>query len=740
MSCREMGIIILAFFLLVGYASASLTGTVVVPEKMSSPSISISNTVIDQGQSILFTASFIGGTSPFTYNYLVINSVTGEIVANMLVSNSYNGNAFLWTPQYPLAGNTIEANVVITDSTLNSLASSYTATANINTAPSITITPSESVLQSGNSLTYTINEMYGTGPFDVEIFSISENQQYGPNAIVELQGGNTITFTASAPSTRQLVYNAIATDKGTTFPYTFSSASNSIEVINNSVTTTVPQGTGPPAPPPVSPVTERLANGCLLITNVTIPNSFEVLLNGSAVTVTDSYISSNYTYVIANGRVYVLYEGANSTINGTQVRIKLLNTSSVNGQYRASFIACSSSPPTTSIPLVASKVYFTSLPVYTELTRGTAAPLQLGLYNPTASEEYVNISVDSGFKDVISFSTAGASLFPGEGLGIGILLSANPSLSLGSHVIPLRMRISGAGLSTVTQTAFITLAILNSSPGSPVILNQLSMVNYTGSNSTTAMGTIRIESPYNESITNASLETILPASLVHSASQVSTYGMPANVTMQGGSYVIIWHVPYMPRNATTYSYYRIGNPIQQLAPQIRDILIVPLSGPAKLNDVLDVYNISVPVFYSGATNYVYVHALYTAAVAGNVSMTLKASNGIRIGNSTRRISVVPNQHVDESFPIANPGNAGTMLLTLDIGANGATSEYTIPVVVQQRPVPLKSYTELLAAIAAAAAAIAVIWRARAGIRKAAQRESSSRELEGMKRQIGDSGK
>jgi len=89
------------------------------------PTLTASNTpTVSPNGYELFTANIIGETSPYTYNYQVINTVTGTMIANMLVTNSYTSNTWLWNVPANDVGNTIEANVIITDSfpaTINSL-------------------------------------------------------------------------------------------------------------------------------------------------------------------------------------------------------------------------------------------------------------------------------------------------------------------------------------------------------------------------------------------------------------------------------------------------------------------------------------------------------------------------------------------------------------------------------------------------------------------------------------------
>jgi PGF-pre-PGF domain-containing protein len=85
---------------------------------MTTPSISptaAANYLI--GQTVNFSTSFTGGTSPYTYNWLVVNSITGALIANALYTGvSTTSNTFAWDIPSADVGNTVVANVIVTDS------------------------------------------------------------------------------------------------------------------------------------------------------------------------------------------------------------------------------------------------------------------------------------------------------------------------------------------------------------------------------------------------------------------------------------------------------------------------------------------------------------------------------------------------------------------------------------------------------------------------------------------------
>ena len=105
--------------------------------------VNTSTTSIDPGSNILFSAVWTGGTSPYTVNYVITNSITGTTIANMLYTNvATTYNSFRWDVPAADAGNTITTNVIVTDA--NSL-----------TTYSNTIVQGNTTLTSGLSYVYS---------------------------------------------------------------------------------------------------------------------------------------------------------------------------------------------------------------------------------------------------------------------------------------------------------------------------------------------------------------------------------------------------------------------------------------------------------------------------------------------------------------------------------------------------------------------------------------------------------
>ena len=101
-----------------------LSQTITVNTALSTPTISPSSAQsYTTGQTVTFAAYETGGSLPYTYNFLVYNSDTNIIVANMLTTS----NSFAYVLPSGEAGNTLNANVFVTDNavsgTVNSILS-----------------------------------------------------------------------------------------------------------------------------------------------------------------------------------------------------------------------------------------------------------------------------------------------------------------------------------------------------------------------------------------------------------------------------------------------------------------------------------------------------------------------------------------------------------------------------------------------------------------------------------------
>ncbi len=188
---------------------------------------------LDYGQYIYVNSTETGGTSPYTYNFIVSNAVTNSVVNSILASSSaYVQNSSTSQAFVKLSPGTYRANVVVTDSSdlpENSVSASSNEFTIFN-APSISLIPNSLTLQNGQNETYTITVYNGVGPFIVGLYNVGNGLQLGSNMIIASGGTNTISFNVSSKYGSILTYNAVATDTGTSVPFTFNSVQSEIAI------------------------------------------------------------------------------------------------------------------------------------------------------------------------------------------------------------------------------------------------------------------------------------------------------------------------------------------------------------------------------------------------------------------------------------------------------------------------------------------------------------------------------
>ncbi len=233
--------------------SYGATAPIVVLEQLQPPA-AISSATLDVGQSYAFSTMVSYGVKPYTGNWLWYapsssGLSSGNTVASGLTGTGSNTLSLTLSPlsdtdlrytfnsiNYDITTtnpNLIEGtwtfNGLIKDAGSEVVSTSNTPVININSAPTVTLSPSASSLSPGQTETFTITVNGGTGPFNALLYNITGSKQQGSNVVISSPGGsNTISFVANAVGT--FTFNAVVTDTGTTAPFTVNSANSVITV------------------------------------------------------------------------------------------------------------------------------------------------------------------------------------------------------------------------------------------------------------------------------------------------------------------------------------------------------------------------------------------------------------------------------------------------------------------------------------------------------------------------------
>ena len=373
--------------------------------------IVLSTNSMDLGQSVLITENVHGGTSPYKYYYNIYQGSNTPIYTQ-LESNALTTNSYAYTPT---GIGTFTTNVIVTDSsgmpaTTNSSTKSFT----VYNSPSISITPSKAILTSSQSETYTATVSNGIGPFEVELYNQTGRSAIG-NFIVPADGSNTIVFTVNSPATGNTIsFDAVATDLGTSVPYTFSSASNTITVISvappTSSTTTVSGnggggnsgggggggggagGGGGSALPTVLPYNATTVHGWKVL-NFSQDNSESLKVNGHMFDITLNSISPTLVDVTVNGYAYTLNPSQPVPLTGlSNYSVELVSISylpiedtAVVQLYGPNQLAKTNTTSTSSGNVVSSNTKTTVKTTATTTVATTTVPPKVSTVKPTTT-------------------------------------------------------------------------------------------------------------------------------------------------------------------------------------------------------------------------------------------------------------------------------------------------------------------------------------------------------------------
>jgi YVTN family beta-propeller protein len=212
-----------------------LSNTLTIDPSLAFTSLTASNSLIDGGQTQVIATAISGGTPPYTYNFLVYNSI--GLVANALYTDlSATTNSFAFTQNNAWGAGPFTVNAFATDSASTPVTVSNSIVYGANAIPNV-LAPSNAVLDLGQYETYNVLISGGTGPFTVNLIYVS-----GPGTVNSIIAGNVIeSLTAQSDGTASFAsfnsfsttgiytFNVVATDSASTH-VTFNSVASTITV------------------------------------------------------------------------------------------------------------------------------------------------------------------------------------------------------------------------------------------------------------------------------------------------------------------------------------------------------------------------------------------------------------------------------------------------------------------------------------------------------------------------------
>ena len=224
----------MAFFLMLSITAGIVSACTA---SITSPS----NAIVDAGQYESFTATQSSCVSTFTYNVLVVNSVTpGTITHNDLITgSSANSITFTFpTVSADTSNSPEEANVVVTDSGTNTVTSGYSSNFIINPALSAGVPlPSNTAIDVGQYSLLQSQASGGTPPYTYQWYygtsqTCSADTSLGATTANYLVNPSTVTY-----------YCYKVTDSATTNAIAYSNARPIVVYPDPTASTPEPSGT-----------------------------------------------------------------------------------------------------------------------------------------------------------------------------------------------------------------------------------------------------------------------------------------------------------------------------------------------------------------------------------------------------------------------------------------------------------------------------------------------------------------
>ena len=295
--------------------------------------------------------------------------------------------------------------------------------------------------------------------------------------------------------------------------------------------------------------------------------------------------------------------------------------------------------------------------------------------NPGQTAYTVNFSIPGTYSGLVKLSADSEYLLPDQQQSLQVLISPNQSFKSGSYAVPLNISINRNGLRS-NRTEYMVINVYNASQKKLQAINFVSITNYTAA----AQGVIEINNPSGSNVSNATLQTLVPAALVSNQSQITTQGLQSKISKVQDFYTISWQLPFLRSNSSSFAYYEISKPTSQLLLEnIQNVLMQPQ--PTKQSSIITILNTVIPPFYTNSSGTLQLQALYTGTGEQQINFTLTSASGITIKNALQSINATPNQLISPSFTILTSAVQGTFLVYVKVIAQGYNYSYAIPLTV-----------------------------------------------------------
>ena len=425
----------------------SASNTITVYTALGGNALSSSLPTINQGQTEVLTGTVANGAPSYTYNFMVVNTVNGNIVASSVVSNSATSNTFTFLiPSTANAFGPLSANLIVTDSATTNMVTVTHNTITVYSALAFALTMNTALVGLSNSVVYgntVIANAVVSGGSGSYAFAWTINNQNAANTIVGTTGSSN-TFLLPAVGT--YTYNVIATDSGTSAQSTASNVliiRTNYSLLNSAVTyTRALSGDGT-----VTSTTNATAsyqsgyydtatiafNGLSGINSQT--PAWNVYLNGALASTSSTYQFSEtahpgtYTFVFSNAG------NTNYTADSFTITLGVSQLSSGGGGP-----GISPYPVVTTTATTTTVVTTTSIPVISIGGQSGSSSFNVSPSTPltvdiTGMQASVMLSTSSGGKSGVSFTASNAtSSSPSAPAGQTKLVALNITILTAANV------------------------------------------------------------------------------------------------------------------------------------------------------------------------------------------------------------------------------------------------------------------------------------------------------------------